>query len=142
MTSWPVSLRPQPLGRPLRPRGVPHECCVINANDYFLRKNNTFPSSAGAPARLVGRAPSSTIRTHLAPTAQPPVALAGAVTLLFPACFWPISSRIGFLTEIRGTEPQCCKRPAAAAIPARANLAKASGVSAVEAAHHECQADG
>ena len=83
-----------------------HECCVINANDYFLRKNNTFPSSAGAPARLVGRAPSSTIRTHLAPAAQPPVALAGAVTLPFPASFWPISSRIGFLTEIQGTEPQ------------------------------------
>ena len=99
-----AAARAAPATTSAAPRSAPR-ACALNANDYFLRKNNAFPSSAGAPARLVGRAPSSTIRTHLAPAAQPPVALAGAVTLPFPASFWPISSRIGFLTEIRGTEP-------------------------------------
>ena len=97
--------RAAPATTSAAPRSAPRRR-ALNANDCILRKTNTFPSSDGAPARLVGRAPSSTIRTHLARTAQPPVALAGAVTLPFPASFWPRSSRIGLLTEIRGTEPQ------------------------------------
>ena len=97
--------RAAPATTSAAPRSAPR-ACAHQCQRLLMRKTNTFPSSAGAPARLVGRAPSSTIRTHLAPAAQPPVALAGAVTLPFPAGFWPISSRIDFLTEIRGTEPQ------------------------------------
>ena len=100
-----AAARAAPATTSAPPRSAPR-ARALNANDYVLRKTNTFHASAGSPARLVGRAPSSTIRTHLAPAAQPPVALAGAVALPFPASFWPISSRIGFLTEIRGTEPQ------------------------------------
>ena len=81
-----AAARAAPATTSAAPRSAPG-ACALNANDYILRKTNTFPSSDGAPARLVGRAPSSTIRTHLTPGAQPPVALAGAVTLSFPASF-------------------------------------------------------
>ena len=108
LTRWPSPRRRGPrspcddlCGPAECPTSAAHQCQRLR-----LRKTDHLPSSAGAPARLVGRAPSSTIRTHLAPAAQPPVALAGAVTLPFPASFLPISSRIGFLTEIQGTEPQ------------------------------------
>ena len=81
-----AAARAAPATTSAPPRSAPR-ACAHQCQRLLMRKTNTFPSSAGAPARLVGRAPSSTIRTHLAPAAQPPVALAGAVTLSFPASF-------------------------------------------------------
>ena len=81
-----AAARAAPATTSAPPRSAPR-ACAHQCQRLLMRKTNTFRSSAGAPARLVGRAPSSTIRTHLAPAAQPPVALAGAVTLSFPASF-------------------------------------------------------
>mgnify|MGYP003327332306 CR=1 FL=1 len=109
LTRWPSPRRRGPRS-PCDELCGPAECPTSlrsQCQRLLFAKNNTFPSSAGAPARLVGRAPSSTIRTHLAPAAQPPVALAGAVAVPSPPDFGRVQAKLPWLLALHWDRVEC-----------------------------------